>query len=74
MFDDLSSEIQDNLSEDEELFDTISMNIDIENADEDFQTTMSECDSLMITDTCDQEKHVSGPETNVSKVEEDVRR
>ena len=44
MFDDLSSEIQDNLSEDEELFDTISMNIDIENADEDFQTIMSECD------------------------------
>ena len=72
MFDDLSSEIQDNLSEDEELFDTISMNIDIENADEDFQTIMSECDSLMITDTCDQEKHVSGPETNVSKVEERV--
>ena len=42
IFDDLSSEILGTMSEDEEIFDKISMNIDIDNADADFEVTLSE--------------------------------
>lgn len=42
IFDDLSSEILGTMSEDEEMFDKISMNLDIEHADADFEVTLSE--------------------------------
>ena len=42
MFEDLSNEIADELSEDEEIFDKISMNIDLKNIDEEFQVTLNE--------------------------------